>query len=130
MADMTHFEYEGNVSIKINNRKPIPEIEILSVENLIPINVKCKVNGVETVASAYMDYTSNTVHVHKDEVEVVGDADVFRQAILDFFNRRDEEESAEAARQDDLMAQEHYRLSQAQNAAYLATGYGHEDEDE
>lgn len=139
MSETANFTYEGNAVFKLSGSSDPPpaqknEIEVLSIDHLIPINVRLKFNGGETVVSAFIDYTTETVYVSPGEAEHVGgDEEAVKQAVIQFLHDREAREIAEQEAQEAEMASEHYRIMQAQQArAYAAeqATMPEEDDDE
>ena len=125
MPETANFTYEGNAVLRLSGSSaPKPqsnEIEVLSIDHLIPINVRLKFNGSETVVSAFIDYSTETVHVAPGEADHVGgDAEALKQAVIQFLHDREAREIAEQEAQEAEMAAEHYRIMQAQQARAYA----------
>lgn len=111
MSETANFSYDGNVALKIGGK--MPKIEVLSIDHLIPVNVKAKVNGVETVASAFIDYTAGAVYVPESELVHVINEDIFKAAVIQFLQDREDREIAEQEAAEQEAAQENYRMAKA-----------------
>lgn len=132
MAETAHFTYEGNAVLSFGGSSSSkPALEVLSVQHLIPISVRLKINGQETVFAAYVDYTDKSVTVPASEVTATGvpEADL-AAGVKQYLTQRVEQQMAEAEAQQTLMARENYRLAQAQQARAFAAAHAAVEIDE
>lgn len=84
-----NFSYEGNA--KINLLKPqesIDEFEIVSIENLIPIQVVCRMGGNEVRIGGYMDYSKNQAHIPPSSIQGIVDEKVFEEKLVAHLKQR------------------------------------------
>lgn len=120
MAETANFTYEGNAILKVRGSSTAADtqdLEILSVQHLIPISVRLKVNGKETVFAAYVDYTDKSVMVPHTEVVATGVPEAnLAEAVKQYLADRIERQMIEAEAQQNLMARENYRMAQAHQA--------------
>ena len=93
MSDKKDFTYDGHVTLNLSPITiPVQEISITSIEHMIPMNVKCTLDGTENVLTAYIDYKTNRIHLPKDTTsELRGSDELFRNLILDYFKGQSEE---------------------------------------
>jgi hypothetical protein len=107
MSEPNQFSYDGHVVLNVsvpqnyqcitqtastNVPKPVGQIKILHLEHLIPINVICELDGNETVLTAYIDYTTNNVHLPQETItELCGAEDLFRATLVDFIANKNAE---------------------------------------
>lgn len=61
MSEQKHFDYTAENPVFIQN---IPKkIEILGIRNLIPIEIICELDDVESKIKAYVDYNSKKLSI-------------------------------------------------------------------
>lgn len=121
MAETAHFTYEGNAVLTLGGHTGATtapaEIEVLSVQHLIPIKVGLKVGGTETFVGAYVDYTDKSVSVAASELASTGmTVPHFQRAVQQFLSDRVERQMAESEARQNAEAQQNYRMAQAAQA--------------
>jgi hypothetical protein len=109
MSERKDFVYDGHVALKLSSSQdqakvrvapPVQEILVTEIQHMIPINVACELDGEPSILTAYIDYTTNRVHIPSETTrELRGSDDLFREAIMNYLVYR----NAEAVRRHEEM---------------------------
>lgn len=91
MDEQAHYTYEGNVTLSASHLKQtlpssaeakvVRPVEIIGIQHLIPIQVRCKQGDDLIIVSAYMDYSTNTVHLPPSSTTELDDPAAFKAAL-------------------------------------------------
>jgi hypothetical protein len=135
MAETANFTYEGNAVLKISGNTQaatqLLDIEVLDVQHLIPISVRAKIGGKETVIGGYVDYTDKSVSIPSSELAFTGVTEPqFSKAVQQFLTDRVEQQMADAEEEHTRMAQENYRMAQVDQAIAFAAAHAAVDIDD
>ncbi len=92
MAETKDYTYEGNVVLSLGKTNcsaetncSKQEIVINNIQNMIPINAICTINGNDTTLTAYMDYATNSVNLPQETISQLSDPNNFKDLILEYF---------------------------------------------
>ena len=85
MSEDTHFKY-----VEEMEAVPIPddndaEVKVLHVANVIPIRVKCEIDGVQQLITGYIDYETQNIDIQQGDISHL---EKLKRKILEFLQWR------------------------------------------
>lgn len=110
-----------------------PEIEIISVDHLIPIKVDLKIGDKECMIQAFVDYTNQQIHCDSDVEKMHGKYVLsIKSEVMNFLRARQQkviEEQQEIESRNLQYAEEYYRAAKSAQSCNFPNLQEEEDDE-